>query len=368
MKLLKQNLFLFLGAVFLYACTSSTDEPTSLPVVTTGSYSSLTPTTVVLAGNVSSEGGGTVTKGICWSVNENPTINDSQTDGGTGTGAYTCTLTGLSASTTYYARAFATNSIGTSYGSQVTFTTSDPSAPVVSTTALSSISATGAVCGGEITSDGGATVTAKGVCWSASTGPTVALTTKTTDGTGTGTFTSTISGLTLGTTYYVRAYATNSLGTSYGSELTFTTTSSSSGVLSAIVSTSTYNGPYAPKHVFAAWITNSSGTFIKSLMVYAAARKSDLTYWKASSSGNTTDATTGATLSSHSSHTLNWNGTNTSGAVVDDGDYKLNVEFTESNGTGKYTTFTFKKGSSTASLTSSTANNISLSSLSWVPN
>ncbi len=94
----------------------------------------------------------------------------------------------------------------------------------VTTTAASSITATTASSGGNITNDGGAAITARGVCWSTSSNPTVALATKTSDGSGTGLFSSTITGLTPVTTYYVRAYATNSAGTAYGPEISFSTT------------------------------------------------------------------------------------------------------------------------------------------------
>jgi uncharacterized protein (TIGR02145 family) len=94
----------------------------------------------------------------------------------------------------------------------------------ITTTAVTSITGTTAVSGGTILCDGGATITARGVCWSTSVNPTIALNTKTTDGAGIGSFTSNISGLLGGTTYYVRAYATNSIGTSYGDNLSFTTT------------------------------------------------------------------------------------------------------------------------------------------------
>ena len=90
-------------------------------------------------------------------------------------------------------------------------------------TTISIITSTIASGGGNISSDGGATITARGLCWDTSQNPTVALTTKTTDGTGTGIFTSTITGLLPSTTYYVRAYATNSAGTAYSAQLTFTT-------------------------------------------------------------------------------------------------------------------------------------------------
>jgi len=92
----------------------------------------------------------------------------------------------------------------------------------ITTTTISSISSGTAMSGGNIISDGGAPIIARGVCWSPSTNPTIALTTKTSDATGTGTFTSSITGLTIGSIYYVRAYATNSVGTSYGEELCFT--------------------------------------------------------------------------------------------------------------------------------------------------
>ena len=94
--------------------------------------------------------------------------------------------------------------------------------PVVSTSPVLEITATTASTGGNITSDGGQAVTARGVCWSTSTAPTTS-DDKTSDGTGTGTFTSYVTGLTNGETYYLRAYATNSIGTAYGLESSFTT-------------------------------------------------------------------------------------------------------------------------------------------------
>jgi uncharacterized protein (TIGR02145 family) len=94
--------------------------------------------------------------------------------------------------------------------------------PVLSTTAVTDITQTTAKSGGNITSDGGATVTARGVCWSTNQTPTIS-DNKTTDGTGAGNFASSVSGLSANTPYYVRAYATNSNGTGYGSAMSFTT-------------------------------------------------------------------------------------------------------------------------------------------------
>ncbi len=96
------------------------------------------------------------------------------------------------------------------------------SAPTVTTTAASNETDTGADSGGNVTNDGGASVTARGVVYSTSANPTTG-DSYTTDGTGTGAFSSTISGLSASTTYYYRAYATNGVGTSYGSESSFTT-------------------------------------------------------------------------------------------------------------------------------------------------
>jgi len=96
----------------------------------------------------------------------------------------------------------------------------DAELPTVTTAIPSSITYTTAVGGGSVTSDGGAPVTAKGVCWSLTANPTVS-NSESIDGTGTGTFTSSITGLNINATYYVRAYATNSSGTSYGDQVVF---------------------------------------------------------------------------------------------------------------------------------------------------
>jgi len=195
------------------------------PVLTTTATSSITTTTATSGGNFTAAGTSTVTaRGVVWSTTTNPTIAlTTKTVDGTGTGTFVSSITGLTANTTYYVRAYATNSSGTAYGNQQTFTTVALVLPTLTTTATSSIANTTATSGGNITADGGATVTARGVVYSTTTNPTIALTTKTVDGTGTGAFVSSITGLTANTTYYVRAYATNSVGTSYGSEVSFTT-------------------------------------------------------------------------------------------------------------------------------------------------
>lgn len=97
------------------------------------------------------------------------------------------------------------------------------SLPVVTTSSVGNITLTSGSSGGNVTDDGGDYVTSRGVCWSVSQGPTIS-NAYTVDGASIGAFTSQISGLNSGTTYYVRAYATNGLGTSYGNEISFNTT------------------------------------------------------------------------------------------------------------------------------------------------
>lgn len=203
--------------------TEQIPDPES-PIVTTADVTDITQTTAVSGGNVTDDGGASVTaRGVCWSTSQNPTISDNHTSDGNGTGSFTSNLTNLTANTTYYVRAYATNENGTSYGEQKSFTTlQNIELPTVTTADVTDITQNTAVSGGNITDDGGAAVTARGVCWSKDPNPTID-NSFISNGNGTGSFTIEISGLTSATTYYVRAYATNSEGTSYGEQKTFTT-------------------------------------------------------------------------------------------------------------------------------------------------
>ena len=215
---------------------SFTTAAAILPTLTTIDVTAVTMTSGSSGGNVTSDGGSTVTaRGVCWSTSANPTVvlTTKTTDAGT-TGAFTSSLTGLTAGTTYYIRAYATNSVGTAYGNEISFTTIATTVPVLTTIEASLITFTTATSGGNVTSDGGSTVTARGVCWSTLANPTNALTTKTADAGTTGAFTSSLAGLTAGTTYYIRAYATNSVGTAYGNEISFTTIATTVPVLTTI--------------------------------------------------------------------------------------------------------------------------------------
>jgi uncharacterized protein (TIGR02145 family) len=209
-------------------------QDNNLLSVSTGTVTNITTTTASCSGNVTSDGGSSVTaRGVCWSTSQNPTIANSKTTDGTGLGTYTSNITGLSPNTTYYVRAYATNAEGTAYGNQQSFKTKedpdDSREPTVTTKNVSNITQTTATCGGNVTDAGSSKVTARGVCWDTSKNPTKS-DSKTTDGSGTGSYTSQLTGLQSNCKYYVRAYATNSEGTSYGDQISFYTKASGKSV------------------------------------------------------------------------------------------------------------------------------------------
>jgi hypothetical protein len=197
----------------------------SPPTITTDTVTAISYSTAISGISILNNGGSAITsQGVCWSTTSNPTTVNSKVNTALDAGHYTVNITGLISNTTYYLRAFSSNSIGTTYGNQFTFITLANSLPVVTTNNVISISTTTATSGGNITSDGGLSVTTRGVCWGLTQLPTKD-SAHTNDGTGTGIYNSNITGLLPSTTYFVRAYATNSLGTVYGTVYSFTTAS-----------------------------------------------------------------------------------------------------------------------------------------------
>ena len=215
------KIIILFAFIILIGCKK--EEEKRIPELTTSEVNEITQTTASCGGIITSDGGSIITsRGICWNISTSPTIADNKTTNSTGIGNFTSSITALSPNTTYFVRAYATNAIGTAYGNEVSFTTNAETLPILTTIAVSSITTTTVTSGGNITSDGSAAVTARGVCWSTSITPTIA-NSKTTNGEGTGSFTSNIINLLANTTYYLRAYATNIVGTGYGEQLSFHT-------------------------------------------------------------------------------------------------------------------------------------------------
>lgn len=212
------------------------DAGATAPVLSLTGSSNVTCSTADLTASISDIGGAAVTvRGFVYGTDETDVDNSTagalvgaslktENAGSFGTGAYTIGVAGLTSSMTYYVRAYATNATGTTYSSTTKSFFTCAVVPTLTTTAYSALSCETASSGGTISADGGDPVTARGVCWSTSTNPTVS-DSKTTDGSGIGLFASAISGMSEGTTYYVRAYATNGIGTAYGNEISFTTAS-----------------------------------------------------------------------------------------------------------------------------------------------
>jgi len=197
-----------------------------LPQVSTQAVSDVAITSATGNGSLDVIGSSEVTDhGFCWNTTGSPTIYDSKVDldATWNTGAFTGSLTGLSANTTYYVRTYATNGAGTSYGSAVSLTTL-LATPTVTTSTIVSPFSTKAVVHGNLTYLGSG-VTAHGFCWSVGTSPAVGSDSCVNLGitSVTGAFNDTIVGLSKGSAYYVRAFATTDAGTNYGNAVSFKT-------------------------------------------------------------------------------------------------------------------------------------------------
>ncbi len=124
----------------------------------------------------------------------------------------------------------------------------------------------------------------------------------------------------------------------------------SEGNMTFTVRTVTVNGNFSPRHVLAIWVEDADG-FVLSRKLRAEKRKQYLYTWNSQSGGDVTDANTGATLSSHQTHTVTWDCTDKDGAIVPDGEYKAYVEFTEAHVQGPLRMVAFTKGPEAVSLT-----------------
>ena len=219
------------------------------PIVVTKDVGGITKSSAVLSGSVTNNDAANKIKerGFCWGKNPNPTIsgshNNNGSSSGTGTTGFSYNLTNLTSGTKYYVRTYIVTDFGVLYGNEKSFVTTgeqpeepeepeEPEQPeivlpTVTTSDVTNITSNSAACGGDVTSDGGGTVIARGVCWSETSEPKInnLYSEESCDGMGTGTFTSSLTNLKANTKYYVRAYATNEKGTSYGEVKSFVTLS-----------------------------------------------------------------------------------------------------------------------------------------------
>ncbi|MFY7740129.1 MAG: FISUMP domain-containing protein [Flavobacterium sp.] len=226
MKIIKKTIALILVSLFFIGCSSSND----------GNGNTTTTVVPIAPNNLIGQVISATQINLSWTDNSTNEVG-FKIERKVGTGAYvvigsTATDvsafndTGLSVGITYTYRIYSYNSVGNSpnYSNEVILTISSVMVlPTIITTTSSSITQSSAFSGGTISNDGGAAVTSRGCVWSTSPNPTIALSTKTTDGNGIGVFVSNITSLLPNTTYYLRAYATNSIGTAYGININFTT-------------------------------------------------------------------------------------------------------------------------------------------------
>jgi hypothetical protein len=206
--------------------TESTLSTAIIPTLTTIAFTSITTVSASTGGMISANGGASVTeRGICYGLNPNPTIADLTVapTSVSGSGEFVARLSGLTASTKYYVRAFAKNNVGIAYGNEIELNTADVVSATFSFTPMFIIGSTLAATDVEVLTDGGNAVTEKGICWGTAANPTISNNKLKHNSIGTGKFRTMIKGLTEKTLYHARAYAINAKGVSYSADVTFKT-------------------------------------------------------------------------------------------------------------------------------------------------
>ena len=216
-----KKLFVISLSFFMFACSEEDDSCTPTPTLTTNEVSNITDTSVTLSGTIEAPNcDPTVTsQGFVYGLNTLPKITDELI--GVNGKAISKEITGLQQNQTYYCRTYFTNPTGTYYGNEINFQT-NVGAVLLNSSTVTNIKAFSADVYSDIYTNGGAQITARGVCWSTNPNPTIA-DSKTEEGSGLGGFSSSLTGLTKDTTYNVRSYATNEAGTTYGEQISFKT-------------------------------------------------------------------------------------------------------------------------------------------------
>jgi uncharacterized protein (TIGR02145 family) len=219
-----RNIFtIILTLTILIGC--KTDEPQNPPTVVTLGATDVTLKNSTLSGEVTEEGYSAATdRGFVFSdKNNSPSLSDTKVQSGYGKGAYSVVLNKLPVNTKYYFRAYATNSKGTSYGVVQSFTTTDYSLASLTTEIPKNITFNSVEISGNISNEGGGSVTERGFCFGLNPLPTTRDNKLQVSSKGLGAFALVIVNLKENTKYYIRSYAVNEKGTSYGNEQSFST-------------------------------------------------------------------------------------------------------------------------------------------------
>ncbi len=215
---------LILTISFFFSCKKK--EPTTIPILTTSPITNMTATTAMSGGNITSDGRATITAcGVCWSTTANPTISDSKTTDGSATGQFESEITGLTPGLTFHVRAYATNNVGTAYGNDMSASTLGQVADS-QTRPATNLTPTEARLNGTVNANYLSTVVAFEYGLTTSYGNIATAAQSPVTGNTVTIVNADITGLTVGLTYHFRIKAVNSLGTTFGIDVTFTTVAS----------------------------------------------------------------------------------------------------------------------------------------------
>jgi hypothetical protein len=225
---MKKYLVLFFASITLLS-SCKVEDLLNPAVIVTKKPTDITGSSVTLHGNLvslSTTGTGTANaeRGFIYTnLSMTPTLQDNKIAVGSGLGEYSYLLQNLKPNTTYYYMAYSLNSNNSpSFGMVETFKTTDLKVPTATKVDVTKLGLTSATFTSSISDDGGAAITERGFVYATTANPTTAKT-KVTSGSGKGEFTAVVTNLVKATTYYIRSYAINSKGTSYGIESSFTT-------------------------------------------------------------------------------------------------------------------------------------------------
>lgn len=246
---------------------SSCEKKPVVPVLTTRAVTDITTTTAVSGGEITNDGGAAIiVKGICWNTSEEPTIENNNSTESSTSAIFSSSLSNLAPGTTYYVRAYATNSAGTGYGESVTFKTMGDK-PVAQAKSVSNITINSATLTGSVNPN--LLSTAVSFEWGTSInyGNTILAPGSPASGSASSDFSADLTGLAPGTTYHFRVKAINGLGTTNSDDMQFTTLGKAPSVTNQnadniTVNASTITGSVNPNHlsttVTVEWGTSTS--------------------------------------------------------------------------------------------------------------